>query len=295
MKRVLTVLVLVMVLLPLAVFANEDVVKPVVPDDKVSPEEVKEQMMKEDKAKGIGEKKENEKKPMEEKKEEPVEKEIVKKEDPNKEYEKRILKWDDRENLKLLYFELKNKKDKTPNDYYYLAKTCYYLGKTSETEEDKLKYYEGGNEFAAEGLKIDDKHTDLLYIKAVNMGKIGETKGVMKSLFMVKPIKELCQRILDVDKKYAGAYHILGVLNRKVPGLFGGDIKESIKQLRKSCELEPEYSLHFIELAKSLEEKKKYDEAKKVLNNLINGDFPKDRLEEKDNKEEAKELLKELK
>ena len=191
------------------------------------------------------------------------------------------------------YFQSKN--NYTDEEYGLYVKAYYYYGHITKKKKEKINIFNKGIAVADNALQQNGKNINALYYKAAIMGKYGETKGILKSLALVKPIKKICKDIIKIDPKYAGSYHILGVMYRKLPGFAGGDKEKSYEYLKKATELEPTFSLHFLELANTcLKMKGKKEEALKYYKIVLNGDFPKDRIEEKKDKQEAKNKIEKI-
>ncbi|MCD6578071.1 hypothetical protein J7L48_01190 [bacterium] len=202
--------------------------------------------------------------------------------------------WSNNDSLIKVISYFGNQSSITDEEYGFFVKAYYYLGHNAKKKRERMSIFTKGIERADKAILQNDKNTVALYYKAAILGKYGEAKGILKSLALVKPIKKLCNKIIEIDPNYAGAYHILGVMYRKLPGFAGGDKDKSYEYLKKSTELEPTFSLHFLELADTLKAMKKKDEAIKYYNMVINDDFPKDRIEEAKDKKEAKEIIDKL-
>jgi len=104
----------------------------------------------------------------------------------------------------------------------------------------------------------------------VNNGKYGESRGILKSLFLVGPIKEEMQ-VIAVDPAYehGGAYRVLGRMFYKLPGFAGGGVDKSIINLKKSLEYAPNVSTTHVFLAESYIKKKDYQSARNELNFVL--------------------------
>ncbi|GAF79240.1 unnamed protein product, partial [marine sediment metagenome] len=129
-------------------------------------------------------------------------------------------------------------------------------------------------------------------------GKYGETKGVLKSLSLVKPIKKGMNKVIELDRSYedGGADRVLGRVFFKVPGFAGGSKKKSLEHLLKSKELGPEDALTRVYLAETLLKHKQIDEAREELEYVLNmEDDPRWVIGIRESKEMAKELLKDKK
>jgi hypothetical protein len=133
------------------------------------------------------------------------------------------------------------------------------------------------------------------YWLGVNNGKYGETKGVMKSLSLVKPIKNSMFKIIEVDRGYedGGADRVLGRVFFKVPGIAGGSKDKSLEHLEKSKELGPEDPLTRVYLAETYLAKDRVDDARAELDYVLNmQDDPRWVAGITEAKADAQELLK---
>lgn len=187
----------------------------------------------------------------------------------------------------------KDVEEKTALNFLNVQKAYFYLGQRTDDKKEKISLYERSLEWGDKGLEKFADEEGLYYYKAAAYGKIGETKGVLKSLFLVDDIKENCQKTLEINPDHPGANLIMGKLYRKLPGWKGGDIEKSLEHLIKATELEPNYSGHWMALANSQYEAKQYSEAKETLEKIINADegLFRDKTQLGKDKKEAAELM----
>ena len=139
-----------------------------------------------------------------------------------------------------------------------LSRVCVDLGdKMDEKAKDaKFAIYTEGENYALESIKTSPNYLAYLW-KCANIGRYGQTKGVMDSLGKVKPMKADIRVITDdfgvIDS--SETWYTLGVLQNKVPGLFGGDSVAAISYMRASCDTIPAkyiYGGTYMELAEQL-------------------------------------------
>lgn len=123
-----------------------------------------------------------------------------------------------------------------------LARVCVDLGdKLDEKDKNgKFAIYEEGENYAKQS--IDEKPNYLAYLwKCANIGRYGQTKGVMDSLAKVKPMKADLKVITDdfgvLD--CSEAWYTLAVLYDKVPGIAGGDSVAAVSYMRAACDTIP--------------------------------------------------------
>jgi tetratricopeptide (TPR) repeat protein len=132
------------------------------------------------------------------------------------------------------------------------------------------------------------------YWYALNAGQYGKLKGIIKSLFLVKPMKKACKNVLRKDPGFedGSAYTVLGAIEYEVPG---GDLDLCISYCKKKLPYDKGDMTANLYLAKTYYKKKDYTKAKKYVETAINNNkYPKT-ASDKEDLAEAKELLKKVK
>jgi tetratricopeptide (TPR) repeat protein len=127
---------------------------------------------------------------------------------------------------------------------------------------------------------------------SVAQGRIGQTRGVMNSLFMVPGLKRAFNRVLDLDPRYTTAYDALDVLYYELPGIAGGNLAKSEEYLKRGIVVDPDYTVLRLDLAKVYARQKRWAEAREQLSRLLattKPTYPADFAF--DDKPEAQELL----
>jgi tetratricopeptide (TPR) repeat protein len=188
---------------------------------------------------------------------------------------------------------------------YLLLARCYWTKGTYYTEDKKKKV-----EVFTQGLRAMERaqirlgeDAGFYYWMAVFIGERANLFFSMDSLTAVDTIKDLCSKIIAMDKSTedGGAYIILGRMYYKIPGLFGGSNEESIKYLLLAKEYEDRKPVnerkHFIYkfLAESYYAQREWENAHQALLQGLNcppdPDAP---WENEGDYKEMKELLKEI-
>jgi len=141
-----------------------------------------------------------------------------------------------------------------------------------------------------------DAGTDNLgsnYWFALSAGKYGKLHGIVRSLFLVKPMKTACNKIIAKNPGYeeGSAYTILGAIEYEVPG---GDLALCIDYCSKKLKYEPDDITANLYLGKAYNKQKEYAKAKERLEHLIATAKPRYK-DERDDVAEAKVLLEEVK
>ena len=188
---------------------------------------------------------------------------------------------------------LQNAEDKYPV-LWRLSKIHYFIGDHMADKKMKQEIFQKGIDYALEAIDFEPNKADGYYWLGVNYGLFGEAKGILKSLSLVKPIKEAMSKVLEIDPSYSngGADRVLGRLFFKLPGFAGGNKKQSLEHLLKSKEYGPSDPVTLVYLAETYIALKQKDKAEEALESVINmEDDPCWVSRVKEEKERAKELL----
>jgi tetratricopeptide (TPR) repeat protein len=193
-----------------------------------------------------------------------------------------------------IYKKLLEADPKNEGMLWRLSRSYRWQGDVAASSDDKLAAYLESEKWAERAIEADPASVGGHLMLGIAYGRIGETKGVLKSLSLVSPIKREMGIVLSLDPKNDIAHHVLGVLYRKVPGLMGGSIKKSIEALQAAVDLNRSGTTHQLELARSYLEKGKTDQAKVSLQDLLAISDPSDRVQSKKDRAEAEALLADL-
>ena len=103
-----------------------------------------------------------------------------------------------------------------------LAQACFMYGDVrATTDEAKLAAYDRGRLIAKRAVELAPKSAPAHFWYGTNTGRWGQTKGVMRSLFLLPTVKERDAAALDLDPAYAPAYALGGSIYYEVPGYRG--------------------------------------------------------------------------
>jgi tetratricopeptide (TPR) repeat protein len=151
--------------------------------------------------------------------------------------------------------------------FWKLSRIFYYIGKNTESKKEKQVIFGQGIYYAKRAVALDPEKPDGHFWLGVNYGVYGEAKGVLKSLSLVKPIKEAMNKVIELDRGYedGGPDRVLGRVYFKVPGFAGGSKKKSLEHLLKSKELAPNDPLTRCYLADTLLNHKEVGKAREEL------------------------------
>jgi tetratricopeptide (TPR) repeat protein len=155
--------------------------------------------------------------------------------------------------------------------YWRMARLEYWIGDHTPEKEAKKRIFLRGIEHAKKAIATDPSQPDGHFWLGVNYGVYGEAKGVLKSLSLVKPIKEAMRRVLEIDPAYdrGGADRVLGRVYHEVPRIAGGSEKTSLEHLLKAVEYGPRVGLNLLYLADTYISLGRIDEARRALETIL--------------------------
>jgi len=177
-----------------------------------------------------------------------------------------------------------------------LARARYWLGGHAADARRKA-YLEGGIAAGRAAVAIAPNKPEGHFWIAANMGALAESFGMRQGLKYRGDIKEALETVLRLDPAYlqGSADRALGRWYFKVPGLFGGSDKQSEVHLRKSLTYAPNSAASLYFLAETLIALKKKDEARAVLQKLLDAPVDPDWApEDREFKEKGRGLLEKI-
>ena len=153
-----------------------------------------------------------------------------------------------------------------------MSRIIYHIGNHTADKKMQQEIFSQAIVLAEKAIALEPEKPDGHYWLAVNNGKFGESKGVMKSLGMVKPIKESLNKVIELDRTYeeGGADRVLGRVFFKVPGIAGGDKDESLRHLLKSIEYGPNDPVTLLYLGETYLALNEIDKAREALDKVVN-------------------------
>jgi tetratricopeptide (TPR) repeat protein len=152
-----------------------------------------------------------------------------------------------------------------------LSRVEYWIGDHTADKTAKKQIFQQGIEHAKKAIELGPNKVEGHFWLGVCYGVYGEAKGVLKSLSLVKPIKEEMRRVLQIDPAYdkGGADRILGRVYHEVPGIAGGSEKKSLEHLLKAVEYGPRVGLNLLYLADTYISLDQIEKARETLEYIL--------------------------
>ncbi|MBI3457277.1 MAG: tetratricopeptide repeat protein [Candidatus Rokubacteria bacterium] len=139
----------------------------------------------------------------------------------------------------------------------------------ARSSEEKLAAYERGREVAKRAIELAPRNTEAHLWYAANLGRWAITRGKLRAAFLVSTIREAIETVLQLDPNHVAGLALAGSFYLETPGFLGGDVAKAESYERKALTLDPHFTRARIELAKCLIEERRYAEARRELQHLL--------------------------
>lgn len=187
-----------------------------------------------------------------------------------------------------------------PNDFesaYRLAQARYWLGTNGLPAPERKPALEAGIAAARTAIALRPQRPEGHFWLAANMGALAESFGMRQGIKYRGAIKDALLTTLKLDSAFldGSADRALGRWYYKVPGLFGGNDKQSEIHLRKSLTYNPDSIISHLFLAETLADLGRKDEARQQCQAAIDAPIdPNWAPEDRRFKGQAAQLLEKL-
>lgn len=142
------------------------------------------------------------------------------------------------------------------------------------TPDEKLEAYARGRELGKRAVELAPKSHDAHLWYAINTGRWGQTKGVLRSLFLLPTLREELDILFQLNPRSVRAHSLAGNLALEVPGLFGGDKEKAEEHFKKGLAVDPKFTVLRVDLARVYIATGRYAEARQELQRVINEPAP---------------------
>jgi tetratricopeptide (TPR) repeat protein len=189
------------------------------------------------------------------------------------------------------------KTDSRVDNLVALARVSFIWGDIrATTEAQKLAAYDRGRQVAKHAIELEPRNVEARFWYALNTARWGQTKGVVRSLFLLPTVQEEIQIILKVAPQFTPVYALAGHVLYEVPGLLGGDLQKAEAMFRKGLEQDPRFTAMRVGLGKTLLKLGRVAEAQRELQAVLDETAPTNPADwQLRDMREARELLDSLK
>ena len=161
-------------------------------------------------------------------------------------------------------------KDRQVDTMVMLSYVQYLLGDVrAKTDDEKLSAYDHGRQLGERAVELAPKNPDAHVWYAINTARYGQTRGVMRSLFLLPTVRREIDTILALDPKNVRAYSLAGNVDMAVPRIAGGDVARAEDYFKKGIAVDPHYTVLRVDLARLYIGSGRYAEARQELTRVL--------------------------
>ncbi len=100
-----------------------------------------------------------------------------------------------------------------------------------------LERYSEGERYADEAVSLDSNNHNAYYWRGSNVGRWGQTKGILNSLVKAGPMKDDLVKAVNIEPEHADSYYVLGILYASVPKMISfGNVDYAVSYSRKAID-----------------------------------------------------------
>ena len=166
-------------------------------------------------------------------------------------------------------------KDRQVETMVTLSYVQFLLGDVrATTADEKLAAYDRGRELGKRAVELAPKSHDAHIWYAINTARWGETKGILRSLFLLPTVKEEIRILLELNPRSVRAHVLAGNVFLEVPGFAGGDRAKAEEHFKKALEVDPRFTGARLDLARVYIADTRYADARRELQRVINETTP---------------------
>jgi tetratricopeptide (TPR) repeat protein len=141
----------------------------------------------------------------------------------------------------------------------------------AKDDSEKLAAYDRGRELGKRAVELAPKNPEAHFWYAVNTGRWGTTKGVLRSLFLLPTLREEVDIVLTLAPEHPGALGLAGNIELALPW---GDLDKAEANFRRALKADPHFTAARLDLARLLIKRGQYEDARRELQGVLNEKEP---------------------
>jgi hypothetical protein len=156
-----------------------------------------------------------------------------------------------------------------------LSRACFIWGDVrARSADEKLAAYDRGRQVGRRAIDLAPRSAAAHFWYATNTGRWGQTKGVVRSVFLLPEVQREIDTVIALDPKFTGVYALAGNVYYEVPGFLGGDLAKAEAMFRKGLAQDPRFTGMRVGLAKTLIKAGRTGEARRELDAVVSETSP---------------------
>jgi predicted Zn-dependent protease len=156
-----------------------------------------------------------------------------------------------------------------------LSRVYFLTGEVRARDDDeRLAAYGRGRDWGRRAVELAPRSEEAHVWYALNIGRWGQVKGVMRSLFLLPTLKEEIDTIFAINPKSVRGHALAGNVLLELPGILGGDRKKAEEHFRAGLAVDPHFTVLRVDLARLLIAAGRREDARRELTRVVNETAP---------------------
>jgi len=144
----------------------------------------------------------------------------------------------------------------------------------AKNADEKLEAYDHGRQLGERAVELAPRNPDAHVWYAMNTARYGQTRGVMRSLFLLPTVQREIDTILTLDPRNTRAHSLAGNVYMAVPRAVGGDPARAEEHFKKGLAIDPHFTVLRVDLARLYIAGGRYAEARQELTRVLDERAP---------------------
>ena len=187
-----------------------------------------------------------------------------------------------------------SKKPEDPALLWREGRDLIRIGERAKTSDQKIQFYEQARKVLEQSLQINPNQADAHCWLGIAMGRIGQARGILRSLFLLEPLRRQMHEALALDPRYEPALHVLGEVYLEIPHFVGGSLKKALALFKEARAINPNDLVNLLSLGQTYQKLGEKEKALAVLNAALAVKTPADPGEYQDNCKDIRRVIGEL-
>lgn len=139
----------------------------------------------------------------------------------------------------------------------------------AKNDEEKLSAYDHGRQLGERAVELAPKNPDAHVWYGINTARYGQTRGIMRSLFLLPTVQREIDTTLALDPKNTRAHSLAGNVYMTLPRIAGGDNARAEDHFKKGLAVDPRFTVLRVDLARLYIATGRYAEARQELTRVL--------------------------
>jgi len=139
----------------------------------------------------------------------------------------------------------------------------------ARNDDEKLAAYDRGRQLGERAVELAPKNPEAHVWYGINTARYGQTRGIMRSLFLLPTVQREIDTILSLDPKNTRGHSLAGNVYMTLPRVAGGDMARAEEHFKKGLAIDPHVTVLRVDLARLYIATGRYAEARQELTRVL--------------------------